>query len=74
MNLATILCNRVLMLGRSVVSNSFLTPWTESCTPLGMGLSRQEYCEWVAMPSSKVSSQPRDRTLVSRIAGGFFTI
>ena len=29
--------------------------------------------EWVAFPFSRVSSQPRDRTQVSRIAGGFFT-
>ena len=30
--------------------------------------------EWVAMPSSRGSSQPRDRTQVSHIAGGFFTV
>ena len=30
--------------------------------------------EWVAMPSARGSSQPRDRTQVSRIAGGFFTV
>ena len=30
--------------------------------------------EWVAMPSSRGSSQPRGRTQVSCIAGGFFTI
>ena len=29
--------------------------------------------EWVAFPFSMVSSQPRDRTHVSCIAGGFFT-
>ena len=29
--------------------------------------------EWVAMPSSRGSSQPRDRTQVSYILGGFFT-
>ena len=28
--------------------------------------------EWVAMPSSRGSSQPRDQTLVSHIAGRFF--
>ena len=28
---------------------------------------------WVAMPSSRISSQPRDQTCVSCIAGGFFT-
>ena len=30
--------------------------------------------EWVAMPSSRGSSQPRDQTQVSHIAGGFFII
>ena len=29
--------------------------------------------EWVAFPFSRGSSQPRDRTQVSRTAGGFFT-
>ena len=30
--------------------------------------------EWVAIPFSRGSPWPRDRTQVSRIAGGFFTI
>ena len=30
--------------------------------------------EWVIIPSSRGSSQPRDRTQVSRIAGGFFPV
>ena len=39
----------------------FVTLWTAACqAPLSMGFSKQEY--WVAMPSSKGSSQPRDRT------------
>ena len=29
--------------------------------------------EWVAVPSSRESSQPRDQTQVSRIVAGFFT-
>ena len=29
--------------------------------------------EWVARPSSRGSSQPKDQTRVSLIAGGFFT-
>ena len=29
--------------------------------------------EWVAVPFSRRSSQPRNRTLVSHIAGRFFT-
>ena len=43
---------------RSVVSNS--------SRPHGL-------LEWVAVPFSRESSQPRDRTQVSCIAGGFFT-
>ena len=30
--------------------------------------------EWVAFPFSRRSSQPRDRTQVSHITGGFFTM
>ena len=30
--------------------------------------------EWVAIPFSRGSSQARDQSLVSHIAGGFFTI
>ena len=29
--------------------------------------------EWIAYPFSRESSQPKDQTLVSGIAGGFFT-
>ena len=39
------------------------TPWTLQARIL----------EWVAVPFSRGSSQPRDRTQVSIIAGGFFT-
>ena len=42
--------------------------------PLSMGILQAKTLEWVAMPSSRRSSQPRDRTQVSRIAGGFFTV
>ena len=41
----------------------FLLPWTLQARIL----------EWVAMPSSRGSSQPRDWTQVSHIAGRFFT-
>jgi len=55
-----------------------LTLWAHGCvahqTPLSMGILQARILEWVAMPSSRGSSQPRDQTQVSRIAGGFFTI
>ena len=37
------------------------------------GILQARILEWVAFPFSRGSSQPRDRTQVSRIAGRFFT-
>ena len=37
------------------------------------GILQARILEWVAFPFSRGSSQPRDQTQVSRIAGGFFT-
>ena len=37
------------------------------------GILQARILEWVAFPFSGGSSQPRDRTQVSSIAGGFFT-
>ena len=39
-----------------------------------MGILQARILEWVAMPSFRGSSQPKDRIQVSHIAGGFFTI
>ena len=52
---------------------SFLT----LCNPMDYGASRllclqARILEWVAMPSSRGSSQTRDRTYISCIADGFF--
>ena len=38
------------------------------------GILQTRILEWVVMPFSRGSSQPRDRTQVSRIVGGFFTV
>ena len=38
------------------------------------GISQARILEWVAIPFSRGSSQPRDQTWVSCLAGGFFTI
>ena len=38
------------------------------------GVPQAMILEWVAMPYSRGSSQPRGRTCISYIAGGFFTI
>ena len=70
-----ILLGHACMASRSVVSDPlwphglqptrFLCPWV---------FSRQEDWNGIAMPSSRGSSQPRDWTQVSCIAGGSFTI
>ena len=38
------------------------------------GILQARILEWVAIPFSRGSSQPRDRTQVSRIAGRFFAV
>ena len=46
------------------------------CDPMDYavhGILQAIILEWVAFPFSRRSSQPRDQTQVSRIAGGFFT-
>ena len=54
------------------VTQSYLT----LCDPMDYtvhGILQARILKWVAFPFSRGSSQPRDRTQVSRIAGGFFT-
>ena len=63
--------------------------WSESCSvvsdclwPHGLslpcssvyGLLKARILEWVAIPFSRWSSQPKDRTHVSHIVGVFFTV
>ena len=60
------------VVSHSVVSNSVI-PWTvDHQAPLSMGILKGRILEWVAMPSSRGSSQHRDQTQVSQIATGFF--
>ena len=47
------------------------------CSPPGSsvhGILQAGILGWVAMPSSRGFSHPRDQTQVSHIAGGFFTV
>ena len=47
------------------------------CSPPGFsvhGILQARILEWVAMPSSRRSSRPRDRSQVSHITSGFFTM
>ena len=55
---------------------------SDSCDPMDCslpgssvhGILQVSILEWIVMPSSRGSSQPRDRTRVSHMAGGFFTV
>ena len=56
----------------------FVTPWTvASQAPLSTGILQARILEWVAMPSSRGYSWPRDWTRIylasPALAGGFFT-
>ena len=49
---------------------------SDSCDPMDYtvhGILQARILEWVAFPLSRGFSQPRDRTQLSHIAGGFFT-
>ena len=71
-----------LHLDKSVCINySFTQEWKwKSCLPLCdpmdytlHGILQARILEWVAFPFSRGSSQPRDQTQVSHVAGRFFT-
>ena len=63
------------------ISKTELFSENESCSVVSDSLRPHDYTvhgivqarilEWVAFPSSRGSSQARDQTQVSRIAGGF---
>ena len=63
----------IVSLSHSVVSNS---SWLHGAQedPLSMGIIQARILEWITVPSCKGSSQHKDRTQVSRIAGRFFTV
>ena len=53
----------------------FVTLWTAALqAPLPMGIFQARILEWVAMLSSRGSSQLRDQTQISHITDEFFTI
>ena len=64
----------VCELSCSVVSDSS-SPWSVALqVSLSMGILQVGILEWVTMPFSRGSSEPRDQTQVSCIIGGFFTV
>ena len=64
----------LFMLSRLVVSD-FATLWTVARqASMSMGILQARILEWVAISSSRQSSQHRDQTWVSWIAGRLFTL
>ena len=62
------------VLSHLVVSDSVTPRTVARQAPLSMGILQARILEWVAMTSSRGSSQPRDRTQVSCTAGRCFTV
>ena len=58
------------------LSHVFATPWTVCSLPGSSihGIFQARVLEWVSISFSRGSSQPRDQTWVSRIAGRHVTI
>ena len=60
-----------------LATQSCLTLWGPmDCNPPGFSVHGilQASMEWIAMPCSRGSPQPKDQTQVSCTAGGLFTI
>ena len=63
-------------LGNGAVKVKVAQSCTTLCDPMDYtvhGILQARILEWVAFPFSRGSSQPRDQTQASCIAGGFFT-
>ena len=59
-----------------IVKVKIAQPCPTLCDPMGYpvhGILQARILEWVAFSFSRRSSQPRDRTQASLIAGGFYT-
>ena len=66
--------NRLCVLSRSVVSNSFVTPWTVAHqAPLPMEFSRQGYWSGVLFPSLGDLTDPGVEPVSPALAGAFST-
>ena len=68
--------SKVLMLLRKSVKVKVTQSCLKLCDPMDYkvhGILQARILEWGAIPFSRGSSQPRNDTQVSCIAGGFFT-
>ena len=73
LNFHTTVCLVLCLVAQSCLT--LCNPMDCSCqTPLSMVILQARILECVAISFSRASSQPRDRTQVSRTAGGFFTV
>ena len=64
----------LLLFSRSVVSDSFVTPWTAACQgPLSMGFSSPEYWSGLPFPSPGDLPRPGIEPTSPALVGGFFT-
>ena len=66
-------CGCCCLVAQSCPTLCYTTDCSPPVAPLSMGILQARVLEWVSMPSSRESAQPRDRTQVSCIAGRFFT-
>ena len=61
-----------LLLNRSVVSNSFVTPWTVARPGFSVGFPGHEYWSGLPSPSPGDVSDPGIKPGSPALAGGFF--
>jgi len=67
---------RLMSIELVMPSNHLIPLSSPLCDPMDYtvhGILQAIILEWIAFPFSKGSSQPRDRTQISHIAGSFFT-
>ena len=63
-----------LLFSCSVVSDSFVAPWTVACqAPVSMGFPRQQYRSGLPFPSPGDLPNPGIELMSPVLAGGFFT-
>ena len=84
----TICAKDRLKLKKAILVCTMLPEWSQSCSVMSdslwphcsllgssvHGILPASILEWVVIPFSRASSQPRDQTQVFHIAGGLFTI
>ena len=64
----------MLLFSNSVMSHSFVTPWTVARqAPLFMGFPRQQYWSGLLFPSPGDLPAPGMETISPALVGGFFT-